>query len=368
MSIAPTNTPLPENQKLIIAVLSNNVDKITGVQRALTAFWPSTTLIVLAKTSGDKTARPAQPEQKDALRCLKDRYAEVYGNGPVVDADVVVAVENCIDRETKMDFCNVALYTIDGRCVGVGKSYGLRVPEEMWVKYGNSDPAVLSVGQVWNPANPSSWMNEFHSISREKQVEIATGAALFRLLSIGNTDSFKQHVRQYPNFPVQGITFRTIRGLYTQPQFLECFERMIKIAFAHVDYFAGADSRGFTVGAFASAWLKKPFIECFKLTKMPQGSFDSCTYDLEYGSGSSMGIELGSIPEIARGKTVVLCDDTVATGGTIKAMRTLMEKQGLRVVGVLAVNAFTPLIQDACKKIGEDVPVFTVIAPEVAGW
>lgn len=109
-----------------------------------------------------------------------------------------------------------------------------------------------------------------------------------------------------------------------------CFELAKKAK--NADVIAGLDARGFLFGIPVAQILNKPFVMIRKKWKLP-GKTVGTSYSLEYGD-SSIEIQEWAIEE---GKNVVIIDDLLATGGTLLAATTLIEKIGARVDGVLAL-------------------------------
>ena len=96
------------------------------------------------------------------------------------------------------------------------------------------------------------------------------------------------------------------------------------------DVIAGAESRGFVFGMPIAYALHKPFVMVRKAGKLPCETV-SKTYDLEYGTAT---IEMHK-DSVKPGQKVVLVDDLIATGGTMKAAAELVEELGGEVVKML---------------------------------
>ena len=96
------------------------------------------------------------------------------------------------------------------------------------------------------------------------------------------------------------------------------------------DVIAGAESRGFLFGMPLAYLLHKPFVPIRKKGKLPCETVEK-TYDLEYGTAT---IEIHK-DAIKPGDKVVLLDDLIATGGTMKAAAELVEELGGEVVEML---------------------------------
>ncbi|MBQ9580006.1 MAG: adenine phosphoribosyltransferase, partial [Lachnospiraceae bacterium] len=93
------------------------------------------------------------------------------------------------------------------------------------------------------------------------------------------------------------------------------------------DVVVGAESRGFIFGAPIAYKLHKPLILCRKKGKLPCETV-SQEYSLEYGTAT---IEMHK-DSIKKGQKVVIIDDLIATGGTVGATISLVEKLGGEVV------------------------------------
>ena len=139
----------------------------------------------------------------------------------------------------------------------------------------------------------------------------------------------KQKIRNIPDFPKAGILFRDITTLlgdaagftYVVDQLTRRYQDRA------VDVVAGIESRGFIIGGAIAHQLKKGFVPIRKPGKLPAEKL-SVSYSLEYGTDR---VEMHT-DAIARGARVLLVDDLLATGGTMKAACELVEKAGGEVV------------------------------------
>lgn len=142
----------------------------------------------------------------------------------------------------------------------------------------------------------------------------------------------KEYIRSIPDFPEKGIIFRDVTSILMDADGLklaidelaECLEGM------DFDVIAGAESRGFLFGMPLAYLLHKPFVPIRKKGKLPCETVEK-TYDLEYGTAT---IEIHK-DAIKPGDKVVLLDDLIATGGTMKAAAELVEELGGEVVEML---------------------------------
>lgn len=142
----------------------------------------------------------------------------------------------------------------------------------------------------------------------------------------------EDYVRTIPDFPEPGIMFRDLTSVLEDADgFKLAIDSMIeRLKDVDFDVVAGAESRGFIMGAPIAYALGKPFVLVRKKGKLPCETV-SISYDLEYGSAT---IEMHK-DSIKKGQKVVLIDDLIATGGTIEAAAKLVEMLGGEVVKIL---------------------------------
>ena len=133
------------------------------------------------------------------------------------------------------------------------------------------------------------------------------------------------YVVSIPDFPEKGIIFRDITSVLQDAEgFQLAVEKMAELLEnVEFDVIAGTESRGFIFGAPIAYKLKKPFVPIRKKGKLPRETV-SKTYALEYGTAE---IEIHK-DAIAPGQKVVIIDDLIATGGTVKACAELIEELG----------------------------------------
>ena len=142
----------------------------------------------------------------------------------------------------------------------------------------------------------------------------------------------EDYIRSIPDFPEKGIIFRDVTSVLQDADGLKlAIDEMVKLLDGvDCDVIAGTESRGFIFGMPIAYLLNKPFVLVRKAGKLPCETI-SKTYDLEYGSAT---IEIHK-DAIQKGQKVVLVDDLIATGGTMKAAAELVEELGGEVVKML---------------------------------
>jgi adenine phosphoribosyltransferase len=147
---------------------------------------------------------------------------------------------------------------------------------------------------------------------------------------MGKTVNLKDHIRHVPDFPKPGILFYDISTLLAHPvAWAETIKRLTEgVAAMRPDMLVGIESRGFLTAAPVAKELGLGFTMVRKRGKLP-GPTISHTYDLEYGT-DTVEIQEGAI---APGARVVVLDDLLATGGTMGAAVSLIQKVGGTVTG-----------------------------------
>jgi adenine phosphoribosyltransferase len=150
----------------------------------------------------------------------------------------------------------------------------------------------------------------------------------------------KDYIRNIPDFPEKGIIFRDITSVLQDADGLQLTidEFVKRLEGVDFDIVAGTESRGFLFGMPIAYALHKPFVPIRKKGKLPCETVEK-TYDLEYGTAT---IEIHK-DAINKGDRVVLIDDLIATGGTIKAAADLVELLGGEVAKALFLIELTDL-------------------------
>ena len=142
----------------------------------------------------------------------------------------------------------------------------------------------------------------------------------------------EDYIRSIPDFPEKGVIFRDITSVLQDAEGLKlAIDSMIHLLDGvEFDVIAGTESRGFIFGMPIAYAMGKPFVLIRKAGKLPCETV-SQEYALEYGTAV---IEMHK-DSIQPGQRVVLVDDLIATGGTIKAAARLVEKLGGAVVKII---------------------------------
>ena len=152
--------------------------------------------------------------------------------------------------------------------------------------------------------------------------------------------NLKDYIKEIPDFPVKGILFKDISLLlenykamnYVKTSFLDIIKS------CDVDYIGGIDARGFLFSTLLADALGIGSFMIRKEGKLP-GEVITKEYSLEYGS-SKMSIKKNVN---LKNKNIILVDDLLATGGTLKCTEELVNIAGGKVLFLLTVIELTKL-------------------------
>ena len=139
----------------------------------------------------------------------------------------------------------------------------------------------------------------------------------------------KNLISDYPDFPKKGILFRDISPILRSPAAMTSMVNQLGDFSDRLtpDYIVGIESRGFIIGTALAARQRMGFVPIRKQGKLP-GKVIGVDYTLEYGK-DRLEIQSG----ILKNQKVLLVDDLLATGGTVKAASKLISRVGGRLVG-----------------------------------
>lgn len=138
-------------------------------------------------------------------------------------------------------------------------------------------------------------------------------------------------IREVPDFPRPGISFKDITPLLGDPiAFAEVVDRLAEpFAGRGITKVVGIEARGFVLAAPVAHRLAAGFVPIRKPGKLPWQTATEA-YELEYGTD---GLEV-HLDAVAPGERVLVVDDVLATGGTARAAVSLIEGLGADLVGL----------------------------------
>ena len=148
----------------------------------------------------------------------------------------------------------------------------------------------------------------------------------------------EDYVVSIPDYPEPGIIFRDVTSILQDAEGLHLAIDLMqeKLKDVEFDVVVGPESRGFIFGVPIAYNLHKPFIPIRKKGKLPYKT-RSVTYELEYGTDS---LEIHD-DAVKPGQNVLIVDDVLATGGTVKAVTELLEQFDANIAGVAFLSELT---------------------------
>jgi len=141
----------------------------------------------------------------------------------------------------------------------------------------------------------------------------------------------ERSIRSIPDFPKPGVLFRDVTTLIKDKfAFKKAVEQLASIYKGRkIDKVVGVEARGFIFGAALAYKIGAGFVPVRKKGKLPCKTI-SATYALEYGT-DTLEIHLDAIKPAEK---VLIVDDLLATGGTVKATIKLVEKLKGKILGI----------------------------------
>ena len=144
-------------------------------------------------------------------------------------------------------------------------------------------------------------------------------------------EELKKHIRQIPDFPKEGINFIDITTIIKKgPQFAQIIDLMYDyFKDKPIDAVLGIEARGFILASALAYKMGIGVIPVRKPGKLPAETIKE-EYSLEYGTDA---VEM-HVDALENYKNILVIDDLLATGGTVRAACSLVEKAGGTVQGV----------------------------------
>ena len=148
----------------------------------------------------------------------------------------------------------------------------------------------------------------------------------------------RDHIRDIPDFPKPGIVFKDITPLLGHPEAFGAAVDGLAVRFAGqgIETIAAAEARGFIFGGPLALALGAGFVPIRKPGKLPYATL-ALEYQLEYGTDR---LEVHT-DALAPGRRVLMIDDVLATGGTMRACCDLVRQTGAVVVACAFVIELT---------------------------
>jgi len=150
----------------------------------------------------------------------------------------------------------------------------------------------------------------------------------------------KQYVTTVENWPKPGISFKDITTIMDNgPAYKYATDQIVQFAKeVGAEIIVGPEARGFIIGCPVAYALEIGFAPVRKPGKLPREVI-SADYGLEYGT-DTLTMHKDAVKP---GQKVLICDDLLATGGTVEATTRLVKELGGEVVGCAFIIELTEL-------------------------
>lgn len=170
-------------------------------------------------------------------------------------------------------------------------------------------------------------------------------------------ESLAKSIREIPDFPIPGILFYDVTTLFKDPQALQELSDTLYDMYKEkgITKVVGIESRGFIMGPILATRLGAGFVPIRKPGKLPAETIEE-SYDKEYGTDTIQMHKDG----ISENDIVLLHDDLLATGGTMKAACNLVKQMNPKK---MFVNFLIELKELNGKAVfDEDIEVQSVLS------
>jgi len=154
------------------------------------------------------------------------------------------------------------------------------------------------------------------------------------------SSDLKSYIRNIPDFPKPGILFRDITTLLKDKKaFKVALDTLThKFKDKNIDVVVAVEARGFILGGAIAHRLGAGFVPVRKQGKLPSKT-NSVTYNLEYGTDT---LEMHH-DAVRPSDKVLIVDDLLATGGTVRAVVDLVGQLKARIAGIVFLIELTDL-------------------------
>ena len=158
-----------------------------------------------------------------------------------------------------------------------------------------------------------------------------------------NNKTLLENLRCIPDFPKKGINFRDVTTLFGNPECLQIMEDELYDIYKNcgITKIVGIESRGFVMASALAVKLHAGVVLCRKPGKLPGDTVQE-SFSKEYGEDT---IEIHN-DSISENDVVLLHDDLLATGGTMKAAYNLVKKFNPKKI---YVNFLIELVNEGLK-------------------
>ena len=173
-----------------------------------------------------------------------------------------------------------------------------------------------------------------------------------------NNKILLDNLRCIPDFPVKGVNFRDVTTLFKKAECLKVMEDELYEIYKDkgITKIVGIESRGFVMASALAVRLNAGIVLCRKPGKLPAKTVQE-TYDKEYGH-DTIEIHEDAIDE---NDVILLHDDLLATGGTMKAALNLVKKFHPKKIYMNFIIELVNEGLDGRKVFGDEVEITSLL-------
>ena len=226
----------------------------------------------------------------------------------------------------------------------------------------------ITFGQLVNQKYPeipaNNWMKYLSDLPREQVIQSALSEVLeYYITDLCLLVQIENSFKYIENFPEPGVNFKSWDDLFLDNKLVGDMIEYLADKYLptestfkqlpSIDYVIGVESRGFLLSSRISDYLKVAEVFLRKKGKIA-GPKISQSYQKEYGEDT---LELRS--DLPPGN-VIICDDVLATGGSLRAAVDLVRLAGHRVVECIVIQD-VPALREQANQVLNNVPVRVLI-------
>lgn len=315
-------------------------------------------IVFVKNTSYESSDTIEQPVGFGGKIICKRRIETYMKNNYFDEDDYILAIENYIDSDDNSHY-DIPICILYHKNT-YEEQHGTRAnyPDTLHNQYMNTNPnsgcddshtflgyTNITIGEIFHsnyPDYPSdNWIKYYNDFDRVTQIKNGLNKFTFKNI-------LKNYIVTYPDFPKNGIMFEDVMPLLYKNDTIKLFHQSVKNYFGNsLDNFVvvGLESRGFIIGMMIATIFKLPFVPIRKEGKLPGLTYRSM-YEKEYGT-DVFQIQQNAIE---KNKNILVVDDIVATGGSLKAGLDLVQMFNPKCVKFFVLNKIDSLTEK-CKSV-----------------
>jgi len=281
------------------------------------------------------------------------------------ESDLILIIENYMNLDGR-DYACLILYDCHQQVEYhwnefCAQAQDMDLLKQVLEQYTHGLGSPVTYGSLLHKKDPQIPANDWMSVVTGKKRQVALEEGLVGLSRLFLADQqvieeIEGKFTLYPDFPKKGVMFKDWSDLFLDWKTVDRMANLVARPFQNpdslftndqlpeIDYVLGLESRGIWLAGPVAKALKCGMVPIRKPGKIP-GAVHRVSYKKEYGDDS---LEIrGDLP---KGKNVLICDDVLATGGSLEAAIKLAKAAGFNVVGCVLVTDVPELREMAATK------------------